>query len=95
MVCLRAENNGPNASFTLGSVALQPLLLSKTRPLVASDALKPHFAVALRRHPPASESYFPQEARGFVQLNSFSHPLLSRNHALRPRHYAGARGILR
>jgi hypothetical protein len=83
VVCLRAENHDPNVSFTLGSVASQHLLLSETRPLVASDAIKPHFAVAQRHHPPASESYFPQEARGFVQLNSFSHPLPSSQHACR------------
>jgi Peptidase family M28 len=42
---------------------------------VASDAVNPHFAVVQHHHPPASGTYFPQEAQGSVQLNSFSHPL--------------------
>ncbi len=48
---------------------------AKTRPLRAIEAINPHFALALHHPTPASESYFPQEARGFVQLNSFPHPL--------------------
>jgi hypothetical protein len=89
-VCLRAEQHGPFTFFALRCGASRRPLPSETRPLLVSAAIKPHFGVAQHHHPHASESYFPQEARGFVQLNSFSHPLHLRKRALRSGAHAGS-----
>jgi hypothetical protein len=58
--------------------------VSESCSLVAIEALKSLFPTPPHHHPPASESYFPQEARGFVQLNSSPHPRPSLKYVPRP-----------
>ena len=83
-VRLPVENDRATAASEVSIVTSSGAPVSESDALVAIQALKALFATTLHQHPPGSDPYFPQEARGFVQLNSSPHPLHSLKHGPRP-----------
>jgi hypothetical protein len=83
VLCLRVEPC-PNTSFAPEIRRFSASVAIGNATFVTIEAIKPtSLSLRTTTHTPF-EPHFPQEARGFVQLNSFEYPLHSHQHVPGP-----------